>query len=349
MNHTYFNSQARHRYKVSSIALFFLMVCSLASCRLSISESETEGSTIQGPGCADVICTAPMVCVEPSGECKSVCDNDISCVNNDPCQTIVSQQSSDSEQADTAPSICESFTCNAGGFLSCQLFDPCMIDSCDAALGCSHESVTEVECAADEVCVSEIPLGSTYPGRLGDCAKRCTQESDCDDSDDCTNDVCETNLLSTSATEGLCANATIDSCMLLGACCTKEGCFELSEPDCVSQFLGEVYQGDGTTCSPSPCFGDFMPGSYALSGDCPGDGTTVTLAAEANTLFLRGLSENDDIPLALNGSTATATDLVVSGVGDQNATLSVLVDGSILLDISSAFAETSCRSTMLMQ
>jgi len=349
MRYSLFNARPWRRIPMLGTGTIFILANLLAGCRLSISDTETQGSSTQGPACTGVVCDAPSVCVEPSGACKSICDSDIPCVNNDPCQTIVSQDQAENSQPDTANTLCESFTCNAGGFLSCQLFDPCMVDSCDPTLGCKHESVTAVECAADEVCVSEIPLGSNYQGRLGDCAKRCTQDSDCDDADDCTTDVCELILLSDSPNEGLCANAIIDSCMNLGACCTRDGCFELTESDCMSQNLGETYQGDGSTCTPSPCFGDFVPGSYTLAGDCPGDGTSVTLVAEANTLILRGLAENNDIPLSLNGATASAVDVVAAGVDSQNATLSVLADGSILLDISQVTAGVNCRSTMTPQ
>ncbi len=329
--------------------IFTLAWLASSGCRLSISNPDDDGSISSGPACPGVVCQAPAVCIEPTGQCRNICDNDIPCVNDDPCQTMIGDGQANEAQSEAKEALCASFTCNAGGFLSCQMFDPCMIDSCDPTLGCLHESVTDVECAVDELCVSEIPAGSTFQGRLGDCAKRCTQAGDCDDGNECTTDACEVILLPESSTEGLCANAVIESCVVVGACCTKDGCFELTESDCTSQNVGEVYQGDGTTCNPSPCFGDFIPGSYTLAGNCPGDGTMVTLIAEANTLILRNLPENGDIPLTVIGAIASATGVVVSGVGDQDVSLAVLADGTMLLDISQQAPGTSCRSTMTLQ
>ncbi|RME39427.1 MAG: hypothetical protein D6788_05475, partial [Planctomycetota bacterium] len=73
--------------------------------------------------------------------------------------------------------------------------------------------------------------------------------------------------------------------------------------------------GGGGTGTP------FVPGDYLLSGSCPGDGSIVSLVDLGGTLVLRGMPENDDIPLEVVDSTALGSNVTAFGVGGHNLTL----------------------------
>lgn len=106
--------------------------------------------------------------------------------------------------------------------------------------------------------------------------------------------------------------------------------------------------GLGDVCDPEPGGGtgvSFIPGSYVLTGNCPGNNTTVSLVEVGSSLVLSGLAENGDISLTVNGEMATGTNVVAFGLGGHN--LSLMLSGTGI-DLLLQHPETggACSSTM---
>jgi len=82
--------------------------------------------------------------------------------------------------------LCTNNTCNEGrcesSFLSCNDGDPCTIDGCEPAVGCTHDPV---RCDDDDACTSEVcvAVAGMAVCEIG--------PADCDDGDACTIDTCD--------------------------------------------------------------------------------------------------------------------------------------------------------------
>lgn len=95
----------------------------------------------------------------------------------------------------TANDACEAGSCQAGQAVSCDDANPCTIDSCDLAKGCSNTAATGPSCDADgDACTQNdtCSAGACIPGK----------KLACDDNDLCTTDACVAGECVFTAIEG---------------------------------------------------------------------------------------------------------------------------------------------------
>ena len=83
--------------------------------------------------------------------------------------------------------------------------------------------------------------------------------------------------------------------------------------------------GIGDACDPSRWFD--MQGDHLIGGSCQDtdDDNLASLVVVDDTIVLRGLEGNDDIPLTLDGRIATAGDVVAFGTGGYDLTMALEV------------------------
>ena len=83
--------------------------------------------------------------------------------------------------------------------------------------------------------------------------------------------------------------------------------------------------GIGDACDPSLWFD--MQGDHLIGGTCrdTDDDNLASLVVVDDTIVLRGLEGNDDIPLTLGGRIATAGDVVAFGTGGYDLTMALEV------------------------
>ncbi|UCE58393.1 MAG: hypothetical protein JSU63_13235 [Phycisphaerales bacterium] len=122
-----------------------------------------------------------------------------------------------------------------------------------------------------------------------------------------------------------------------------DNCPDDSNPD---QADGDD-DGAGDVCDSDPWVE--TPGDYMFIGTCDDLDAFVSLEDVDGGFVLRGLGDNDDIPLALDGSTATAGDVLAFGIDGHDMTLSLQEDGTILLDLVLSDPPASCSGTMTPQ
>ncbi|MBR9676119.1 hypothetical protein GOV05_03865, partial [Candidatus Woesearchaeota archaeon] len=200
--------------------------------------------------CSQEVCITNLGCVYDMEEC--VCNNDLDCNDNDPC-TI----DECGPGTCTPPRIAQSGTpCNNWEY--CDATDTCTVSgecrgtqiSCDTEFS---SCATDVICAEDtDSCVAD----------LNNC--QCSVDSDCDDGDICTDDVC--------GIEGICLNTyNTASCDDNDDCTESDACYEgvcagETNIECV---INTDPDSDDITCE--DCDGDGIKDSweniYCL-GDC---------------------------------------------------------------------------------
>ena len=106
--------------------------------------------------------------------------------------------------------------------------------------------------------------------------------------------------------------------------------------------IGDACAGGGEPCAEAL-------GSYVLTGNCPGNGSTVTLATVDTLIVLRGLEENDDIPVACDGAIGTGSNVTAFQIDGHDLTLTVMDDGTIGFALFQPSTMASCSSTMTPQ
>ncbi|MEC9071336.1 MAG: hypothetical protein VX938_03115, partial [Myxococcota bacterium] len=159
--------------------------CTLDSC------DPTEGCLV-APKCDEDLqgdCKVPS-CDPDSGTCGSAsAPEGTVCESNDVCFAAGS--------------------CGAGGLclgsgdsIDCDDDDPCTKDTCDAELGCQHETNLDLSCDDGNPCTEDDACGANG------CAGAVV---DCDDGDDCTQDAC--------IDTGACVNEQIPGCGVDGVFC----------------------------------------------------------------------------------------------------------------------------------
>jgi len=85
-------------------------------------------------------------------------------------------------------------------------------------------------------------------------------------------------------------------------------------------------------------------GTYTYAGQCP-PGTTVELLVVDGALVLRGLPDNDDIPLVINGNAAEGANVTAFGDDGHELTLTIQ-DGFLSLALLQPDTQGSCESTL---
>ena len=86
-------------------------------------------------------------------------------------------------------------------------------------------------------------------------------------------------------------------------------------------------------------------GDYELSGNCPGNGSTVSLVVDCDRLILGGLDENQDIDLEIDGDQATGQEVTAFEILGHVLTLT-LNDTDITLELLQPETDGACQSTM---
>lgn len=151
----------------------------------------------------------------------------------------------------------------------CDDGNPCTIDDCDAATGCSHEPMI---CSLFESCVAGdcVPSCNTtreceegQACRQGGCVNGCEGDTDCLDGDSCTIDECDTRQscqhepVPCSILEECVRGACVVGCATGSDCEEGEACFENgcfaeceSDSDCDAD-AGETCDPDEAVCLPN--------------------------------------------------------------------------------------------------
>ena len=86
-------------------------------------------------------------------------------------------------------------------------------------------------------------------------------------------------------------------------------------------------------------------GNYVLLGTCPGNGETVTLVVVDGILHLRGLPENEDIPLVCEDDVALGEGVTAFGVSGHELTITIQ-DAFLSLALFQPETLGSCESVM---
>ncbi|MBP48289.1 MAG: hypothetical protein CMH53_10165 [Myxococcales bacterium] len=159
------------------------------TCTATLGDESKPLSCLGTSQCKEAGKAAACVSAGPTDESCDGVDNDCdgqtdeqSCDDSNPCTTDSCDAAkgcqfapnTDPCDADgsvcTVKDTCDSGACKAGSALDCDDGNPCTTDSCDAAQGCQHPSVTnETECAAD---------GSKYC-LVGKCIDKLKCPADC--------------------------------------------------------------------------------------------------------------------------------------------------------------------------
>ncbi len=195
----------------------------------------------------------PDECEEPQGECKlnADCDDGDFCTT-DLCSSavcfhspVVCPPSGDvclANVCDPGTGLCEPQSANQGG--ACDDSDVCTEnDSCDdgTCVGSPVDCDDGVFCNGVETCIDLdgcVSGSDPCPGQVcdegTDACMDCFVDDDCDDSDPCTDDTCES---------GICSNVAVDCddgvfCNGVETCDDSDGCVSGSDP-CPGQLCDE--------------------------------------------------------------------------------------------------------------
>ena len=112
---------------------------------------------------------------------EDICTTD-SCNPLEGCVYLLNDNPCSDGDACTGEDTCVAGVCTGGPALDCDDANLCTDDSCDPGLGCVHEH-NQVECDDENLCTvgDKCEAGACMPG----------PEKDCDDSNSCTEDLCE--------------------------------------------------------------------------------------------------------------------------------------------------------------
>jgi hypothetical protein len=257
--------------------------------------------------------TNTLICTDEPG-----CTGNANCADGDLCTGL--------EICDIPPGE-TSGVCVSGAPLDCDDGDACTTDSCDAILGCLHETIVCDDgngCTADSC---DSVAGCLYSGAAMD-GSACDDGDVCTDSDECTAGVCAGSARDCSAAgdqcnDGVC-NAATGACEAApvadgSACDDGDVC---TAPD--SCLGGSCVAGAAVDCDDlNPCTVDSCD---AVLG-CMHDGSAGTCGADLSISCLDG---PDSIPsgdllgysaTVVNHGPGTATDAEATLVFDASVTV----------------------------
>ncbi|HLK10382.1 MAG TPA: hypothetical protein VKW76_03295 [Candidatus Binatia bacterium] len=211
---------------------------------------------------------APPVACKTNADCndKNACTTD-ACVSGACQHTVVADGTSCSDgNACNGLETCHAGKCTAGPALVCDDHDPCTLDGCTAAKGCTHTPVLGcTACATAAACDDADPCTTDACSPAGTCTHtprpgcvRCRTDADCADGNRCTVSRCAA---------GVCTHPGVACpapapCMVT-TCDPRAGC-------------GTAPAADGTAC-PS---GDPCTAGLCAAGRCVavgGGGTALLL------------------------------------------------------------------------
>ncbi len=178
--------------------------------------------------CSQGLCLGVPRNCDDQNECSAdSCDSETGCVNE-----IIFNKPCDDQDGCTSGTLCflsgENVpTCGRGNETDCDDGNPCTVDTCDSALGCSNDPVEGfVACGAsnEKICVD----GQCVPDI------NCTSNEDCDDGMACTSDFCDmtggNNTCYYLTNDALCDG--YDVCTSPKACIPGVGCIDRDPPNC---------------------------------------------------------------------------------------------------------------------
>ena len=190
-------------------------------------------------------CSSSGKCVGVAAECQTAgdCDDQKQCTTDacvgGECENTIRTGACDDGNPDTIGDACVNAECvgdlvvctAANAAVKCDDDNPCTTDECIAG-DCEHSAVNGGECddgnanTIDDTCVNGVCIGGTA---------ECTKDSDCDDGNDCTDDVCDIDKCFYPATVGPCDDGnkyTVNDKCIGGKCVGEEAdCYYASECD----------------------------------------------------------------------------------------------------------------------
>lgn len=222
-------------------------------------------------------------CSVVTGKCKYDVTNGLSCNDGNPC---------------TKNDKCKDETCK-GVALDCDDSNPCTNDACDGKIGCKNTATT-AKCDADgDACTEDdaCAAGKCVAGKKTDCddSEACTADScdtktgkcintqlkvSCDDGDACTtSDACGASGSKWTCVGGAAKNCDDSLNCTVDSCDPKKGCKnESAVGKAIACYTGDAKtRGVGTckdgsqTCKQdgtlSPCAGEVTPAAKEVCGD----------------------------------------------------------------------------------
>ena len=219
--------------------------------------------TVAGPCSDNDPCTLNDLCVD--GQCVSGaptnCDDGNPCTEDKcdevgKCENNPMQADCNDGNACTKGDHCDEGLCMHVGLTNCDDGDVCTTDNCDPVNGCTY-STNENVCSDGSICTvgDQCVDGSCAPG----------DSIECDDGNDCTDDVCDNEL-------GCVFTLNQAECDDGDVCTTGDTC---SLGACAGSTCGEL----GLFCSKDGC-ADKVCSSLAFDGD--GDFVAVPHSPELN-------------------------------------------------------------------
>ncbi len=188
-----------------------------------------NGCTV-GDWCKGFFCqSGSVVDCDDNDACTSdYCDPKVGCGHKDSGATAC-----DDGNACTVSDVCAAGKCTGGKPASCDDYDPCTTDSCDAKAGCAYAQADGASCTDNNPCT----VGDAC--KAGKCVA--TAANLCNDNNACTVDACSTS-------QGCYYNPTPGACDDANSCTINDQCSG-------GQCLGVAQNGcsDNNACTNDVC------------------------------------------------------------------------------------------------
>jgi hypothetical protein len=166
--------------------------------------------------CTDGVCQGGSIldCEDNNPCTDDSCDSDAGCLN------VPNQNACEDGNACTENDTCAASICIPGGQLVCDDINPCTDDSCDENLGCQYDPNNDA-CEDGDACTFNDACAD------GDC--KAGDLNDCDDSNPCTDDICDFTTCKHPPIDGVCDD--LDPCTVTDMC-TGGTCLGSSVANC---------------------------------------------------------------------------------------------------------------------
>ncbi len=302
--------------------------------------SDDNACTV-GDSCLNTVCTsgAAAICND-----NKLCTDD-ACSSKLGCTFSANTTACDDANACTVGDTCLEGVCASGAVQSCEDGNQCTIDSCDAALGCGHQSSTAAcddgnKCTVGEVCKS------------GSCSGGAALA--CDDGNDCTTDACvpTTGCIVTPADGGACSDG---SACTIGDLCAGSACVasgplgcDDSNPcsdDSCDPKSGCVHLASAATCSDGnvctvgdACLNAVCTPGAATVCDDANPCTTDTCNSKTGCVFA------DNAVVCSDGNACTIGDVCAAGVC-QTGNVQANCDDGKQCTVDTCDTKTGCQYT----
>lgn len=273
-------------------------VCTISSTCNNICEADEVRSCPEDDNpCTVAFCDPYNGCTQIFVEDNTPCGDGGKCLSGY-CATTCSGDCSDNNIC-TIDDRCENGFC-IGTPVFCDDGKACTNDRCDATLGCINETVAD-----DLPCITE----SGTPGKCsdGNCVVLCSNNADCDDAVDCTEDICTDSGCVHNLVDTLCNDnneCTNDTCTLTGCdfvdntniCNDENLCTEndvCSEGTCQGT---QIIIDDDNKCTEDYCDPAFGEYHVDISDSCTSDNQCINAICdpEVGCRYLETVKPCDD-------------------------------------------------------